>query len=112
MRKVKKNNDALQENNDENNNSWYDKYGALMTETGIKKKNTTGTDFNNSFFNSKRAPKKYKVEMGQNDYLVNSVKKIFLYNSKINKNKKLFDSTKISDFMHSSYDKYLKIKNI
>ena len=93
---------------DENDKNRYDKYGVSITETGIKKNNTTGTDFNNSFFNTKRTPKKYKVEMGQNDNLVDSVKKIFLYNSKINKNKNLYNSIKMSDFMHSSYDKDLK----
>ena len=103
-----KNNDVLQENNDENNNNRYDKYGASMTDTGIKKNYTTGMDFNNSFFNAKKTPKKYKVEMGQNDNLVDSVKKIFLYNSKINKNKNLYNSIKMSDFMNSSYDKDLK----
>ena len=41
--------------------------------------NTSRMELNNSLYNLKKTPRKYKIEMGQNDNLVNSVKKIFLY---------------------------------
>ena len=60
--------------------------------------NTERMELNNSLYNLKKTPRKYKVEMGQNDNLVNSVKKIFLYNNNKNsKNKGLFNDIKIID---------------
>ena len=60
--------------------------------------NTSRMELNNSLYNLKKTPRKYKVEMGQNDNLVNSVKKIFLYNNNKNsKNKGLFNDIKIID---------------
>ena len=60
--------------------------------------NTARMELNNSLYNLKKTPRKYKVEMGQNDNLVNSVKKIFLYNNNKNsKNKGLFNDIKIID---------------
>ena len=88
-----KNNELLPENKDEQNcdigntlNNRYNinKYNPSMTENNVMK-NSTGMEFNNSLFNLKKTPKKLRPELGQTDNLVDSVKKIFLYNS--NKNK-------------------------
>ena len=88
-----KNNELFPESKDEKNsdientlNNRYNKnkYNASMTENNGMK-NSTGMEFNNSLFNLKKTPKKRRPELGQTDNLVNSVKKIFLYNS--NKNK-------------------------
>ena len=82
------------------------KYNTALTETnGNRIKYTTGMDFNNSLFNIKKTPKKYKPELGQNDHLVDSVKKIFLYNSKNHQNKNLFNNIKINDYMNSTFEK-------
>ena len=60
--------------------------------------NTSRMELNNSLYNLKKTPRKYKIEMGQNDNLVNSVKKIFLYNNNKNsKDKGLFNDIKIID---------------
>ena len=58
-------------------------------------KNITGMNFNNNIFNQKKTPKKFRPEVGQNDHLVNSVKKIFLYNNK-NKQKTLYNNISIN----------------
>ena len=70
-------------------------YNASMTESNVDSmKNTTEKDFNNSLFNLKKTTRKYKPEFIQSDNLVDSVKKIFLYNSK---NKHLYNNIKIVD---------------
>ena len=75
-------------------------YNASMTEGNADTiKNTSEMDFNNSLFSLKRSPKKYKPEFIQSDNLVDSVKKIFLYNSK---NKHLYNNIKIVDLKQKS----------
>ena len=67
-----------------------------MTENnGTNMKNSIGMDINNSLFNLKKTPKKFKPEIGQTDNLVDSVKKIFLYNSKNRPH--LYNNIKVSD---------------
>jgi hypothetical protein len=99
-----KNTELLPENKDEKNdlenklNNRYDvnKYNACMTENnGTNMKNTIGMDINNSLFNLKKTPKKFRPEIGQTDNLVDSVKKIFLYNSKNKPH--LYNNIKVSD---------------
>ena len=101
-----KHNESLQENINEKkdfefkkiNRYEMSKYNASMTETnGNKIKNSTGMNFNNNLFSIKKTPKKYKPELVQNDHLVDTVKKIFLYNSKNYQNKSLFNNIKIND---------------
>ena len=76
-------------------------YNAAMTEGNEDTmKNTSEMDFNNSLFNLKKTPRKYKPEFIQNDNLVDSVKKIFLYNSKNNKH--LHNNIKIVDLKQKS----------
>ena len=108
------NNEFLPDNNKEKkdfedkkgNRYEMNKYNTSLTETnGNKFKYTTGIDFNNSLFNMKKTPKKYKPELGQNDHLVDSVKKIFLYNSKNHENKNLYNNIKINDYMNTSFEK-------
>ena len=99
-----KNNELSPESKDEKNtdientlNKRYNisKYNACMTENkGMK--NSTGMEFNNSLFNLKKTPMKFRPEIGQSDNLVDSVKKIFLYNS--NKNKQnIYNNIKAVD---------------
>jgi hypothetical protein len=76
-------------------------YNAAMTEGNEDTmKNTSEMDFNNSLFKLKKTPKKYKPEFIQSDNLVDSVKKIFLYNSKNNKH--LQNNIKIVDLKQKS----------
>ena len=101
-----KNNELLPENKDENicdientlsNRYNKNKYNVSMTENnGNMMKNSTGMEFNNSLFNLKKSPKKFKPELGQTDNLVDSVKKIFLYNSTKNK-QHLYNTIKLAD---------------
>ena len=96
-------NDEDEKNNEENgdientlNNRYkINKYNACMTENnGNMMKNSTGMEFNNSLFNLKKSPKKIRPEVGQTDNLVDSVKKIFLYNSHKTK-KYLYNNIKL-----------------
>ena len=85
---------------DEKNNRYEtSKYNASFTETnGNQIKNSTEMDFDSKLFNLKKTPKKkYKPELLQNDHLVDSVKKIFLYNSKNYQKNSLFNNIKIND---------------
>lgn len=75
-------------------------YNASMTEGNVDTNKTSSEmDFNNSLFNIKKTPKRYKPEFITNDNLVDSVKKIFLYNSK---NKHLYNNIKIEDLKQKS----------
>ena len=105
-----KNKEIFEENNEEKNNvNANSRYGPCVTESN-KIKYTTGMEFNNSLFNIKKTPKKYKAELGQNDNLVDSVKKIFLYNNNKNsKNKNLYNNIKLADFMQNSFEKGTKV---
>ena len=106
-------NEILPENNEEKKDfeKKNNRYNACMTEnSGNNIKYTTGMEFNNSLFNIKKTPKKYKLELGQNDNLVDSVKKIFLYNnSKNTKNKNLYNNIKLYDRMPNSFEKGTKL---
>ena len=106
-------NEILPENNEEKKDfeKKNNRYNACMTEnSGNNNKYTTGMEFNNSLFNIKKTPKKYKLELGQNDNLVDSVKKIFLYNnSKNTKNKNLYNNIKLYDRMPNSFEKGTKL---
>ena len=99
-----KNNDELSPENKEeknfdlkntkNNRYELNKYSVCNTENNENRlKISTGMDINNSLFNLKKTPKKYRPELGQNDHLVDSVKKIFLYNN--TKYKNLYNNIKI-----------------
>lgn len=101
-------NNALGENKNEKNIEYDEKqnnryetniYSPSMTESNANTlKNNIKTEMNNSLYNLKKTPKKYKLEIGQSDNLVDSVKKIFLYNnSKNNKNKNIYNNIKIVD---------------
>ena len=102
-------NESLPEKNEEKKDfeKKNDRYNPSMTENNRNKiKYTTGIEFNNSLFNIKKTPKKYKLELGQNDHLFDSVKKIFLYNNSKNaKNKNLYNNIKIYDRMQNSFEK-------
>ena len=67
-------------------------------------KNITGMNFNNNIFNQKKTPKKFRPEVGQNDHLMNSVKKIFLYNNK-NKQKTLYNNININNLKKKDNEK-------
>lgn len=94
-------------NDDKKRNNRYDKiFNQInLTESNINSsKNTERNEVNNSLYNLKKTPRKYKIEYGQNDNLVNSVKKIFLYNNnKNNKNNTIYNGIKIfeSKFNHT-----------
>ena len=105
-----KNKEVFEENNEEKNNvNANSRYGPCVTESN-KIKYTTGMEFNNSLFNIKKTPKKYRAELGQNDNLVDSVKKIFLYNNNKNsKNKNLYNNIKLADLMQNSFEKGTKV---
>lgn len=101
-------NNALGENKNEKNIEYDEKqnnryesniYNPSMTESNTSTlKNNIKTETTNSLYNLKKTPKKYKLEIGQNDNLVDSVKKIFLYNnSKNNKNKSIYNNIKVVD---------------
>ena len=101
-------NNALGENKNEKNIEYDEKqnnryesniYNPSMTESNSSTlKNNIKTETTNSLYNLKKTPKKYKLEIGQNDNLVDSVKKIFLYNnSKNNKNKSIYNNIKVVD---------------
>lgn len=86
----------------ENNIHDMSSYNAHVTENNVNySQNKTGMEFNNNLFSLKKTPKKYRPEVGQNDNLVNSVKKIFLYNN-IKSNNQLHNNFKIVDLKHSS----------
>ena len=80
------------------------KYNSGLTENSMVK-NTTGMNFSNNLFNIKKTPKKYRPELGQNDRLVDSVKKIFLYNNGKNKQKTLYNNIKITDLKKKNNEK-------
>jgi len=89
-----RNNGIVEEKNNKKNHSF--RYNNICAETEPNNiKSTTGIEFNNKAFNLRKTPKKYKLELGQSDNLVNSVKKIFLYNN--NKNHNIFTKIKILD---------------
>ena len=76
-------------------NSRYDRnYNACLTEGNVGNKKN---QFNNSVYQVKKTPKKYKLEIGQSDNFMNSVKKIFLYNNSNNKGKNFYNNIKLID---------------
>ena len=76
------------------NNRYDNKYNSCLTEGNIERKNK----MNNSVYQIKKTPKKYKLEIGQDDNFMNSVKKIFLYNNANNKGKtNFYNNIKIID---------------
>ena len=76
-------------------NSRYDRnYNACLTEGNVGSKKN---QFNNSVYQVKKTPKKYKLEIGQSDNFMNSVKKIFLYNNSNNKGKNFYNNIKLID---------------
>ena len=78
-------------------------YTVSKTDSNLNSMNNTArAEMSNSLYNLKKTPKKYKIELGQNDHLVDSVKKIFLYNNNKNNKKKdkdriIFNDIKIFD---------------
>ena len=76
-------------------NSRYEKnYNPSLTEGNIERKNL----LNKSVYQTKKTPKKYKLEIGQDDNFMNSVKKIFLYNNSNIKRKNYFNDIKLNDY--------------
>ena len=88
-----------------NNSNDINKYNSYLTENNSDQiKNITGMNYNNNIFNQKKTPKKFRPEVGQNDHLVNSVKKIFLYNNK-NKQKTLYNNININNLKKKDNEK-------
>ena len=83
------------------NNRYNEKYNACLTEGNIEKKNI----FSNSVYHSKKTPKKYKLEIGENDNFMNSVKKIFLYNNGNKKGTSFYNNIKLMDFRNKRLNK-------
>ena len=84
-------------------NSRYDKnYNTCLTEgnAGSKKNHLS-----NSVYRVKRTPKKYKLEIGESDNFMNSVKKIFLYNNSNNKGKNFYNNIKLVDYKNKRLNK-------
>ena len=88
------------ENKEENEmritrNNRYDKnFNYALTEGNVANQKNK---LNTSVYNIKRTPKKYKLEIGQSDNFMNSVKKIFLYNNEHNKKKNFYNNIKLVD---------------
>ena len=86
------------ENKEENEmritrNNRYDKnFNYALTEGNVANQKNK---LNTSVYNIKRTPKKYKLEIGQSDNFMNSVKKIFLYNNEHNKKKNFYNNIKL-----------------
>jgi len=78
------------------------KYNACLTEG-----NTEGINkLSNSVYRVRNTPKKYKLEIGQTDNFMNSVKKIFLYNkTNNNKGKNFYNNIKLVDFKNKRLNK-------
>ena len=76
-------------------NNRYDKnFNYALTEGNVANQKNK---LNTSVYNIKRTPKKYKLEIGQSDNFMNSVKKIFLYNNEHNKKKNFYNNIKLVD---------------
>lgn len=77
------------------NNRYNKNYNACLTEGNddIRK-----NQFSNSVYNFKKTPKKLKLDIGQSDNFMNSIKKIFLYNNSNNKGKNFYNSIKLDDY--------------
>ena len=74
-------------------NNRYDKsYNNCLTEGNVS---NIKNSFSTSVYNAKKTPKKYKLEIGQSDNFMNSVKKIFLYNKGFNKKKNFYNNIKL-----------------
>ena len=99
------NNMAITQNKedfDKTRNIRYDKsYNVCLTEGNIDKKNR----FSNSVYHFKKNPKKYNLEIGQNDNFMNSVKKIFLYNNGNNRTKNFYNNIKLIDYRNKRLNK-------
>ena len=76
-------------------------YNVSLTESNVSQKN----QFSNSVYNVKRTPKKYKLEVGQDDNFMNSVKKIFLYNNSNSKGKNFYNNIKVFDYKNKRLNK-------
>jgi hypothetical protein len=76
-------------------------YNVSLTESNVSQKN----QFSNSVYNVKRTPKKYKLEIGQDDNFMNSVKKIFLYNNSNSKGKNFYNNIKVFDYKNKRLNK-------
>lgn len=53
----------------------------------------------------KELQKKYKLEVGQDDNFMNSVKKIFLYNNSNSKGKNFYNNIKVFDYKNKRLNK-------
>jgi len=84
------------------NNRYDNNYNTCLTEgnAGSKK-----SKFSNSVYRIKKTPKKYKLEIGQSDNFMNSVKKIFLYNNSNNKGKNFYNNIKLVDYKSKRLNK-------
>ena len=74
------------------NHRYNSNYKGCFTEGNII---NLKNNLNNSVYKINKTPKKYKLEIGQNDNFMNSVKKIFLYNKEQNKKKNFFNNIKL-----------------
>ena len=53
----------------------------------------------------RNTPKKYKLDIGQTDNFMNSVKKIFLYNKGNKRTKNFYNNIKLFDYKNKKQDK-------
>ena len=74
---------------------WIKNYKTSLTEGN---EDARKNSFSNSVYNFKRTPQKLKLDIGQSDNFMNSVKKIFLYNNSNNKGKNFYNSIKLDDY--------------
>ena len=83
------------------NNRYEKYYNPSLTEVNVEKKNF----LNKSVYQIKKTPKKHKLEIGQDDNFMNSVKKIFLYNNSNSKRKNYFNDIKLNGYQIKKLNK-------
>jgi len=83
------------------NNKYEKNYNACLTEGNIVAKD----QLSNSVYQVKKTPKKYKLEIGDDNNFMNSVKKIFLYNNSNNKGRNYYKNIKLFDYTNKKLNK-------
>ena len=79
--------------NNTRNNRYEKNYNGSLTEGNFDIKN----QMSNSVYHAKKTPKKYKLEIDEDNNFMNSVKKIFLYNNLNNRGRNLYKNIKLFD---------------
>ena len=82
-------------------NKYEKNYNACLTEGNIVAKD----QLSNSVYQVKKTPKKYKLEIGDDNNFMNSVKKIFLYNNSNNKGRNYYKNIKLFDNTNKKLNK-------